>query len=253
MSLFEDIVVICNVQSQRGLYGHFALFSTGTAAIPGTLWTQLWTMDSSAKADSFAHLQKSFAKIFCKNHSGNPHSKASAPNTNWRLQIFKWKRLPSPHRDILGKSSEKSFIWSACFLAWPNQCLSFMKWKNNQKCSHIISLTNWRASDKPKQGIHGLFKENLACVPFVLKLKKKKSYRWHSNCFPQCPWRKHVQESLKGSGRSFGQKMYLSNSKSPPFPSKVKSYHQSVQNAKEQNLCIKKGPSATKNPNEINF
>ena len=62
MSLFEDIVVICNVQSQRGLYGHFALFSAGTATIPGTLWTQLWTMDSSAKADSFAHLQKSFRK-----------------------------------------------------------------------------------------------------------------------------------------------------------------------------------------------
>ena len=37
-------------------------FRRGTAAIPGTLWTRLWTMDSSAKADSFAHLQKSFRK-----------------------------------------------------------------------------------------------------------------------------------------------------------------------------------------------
>ena len=68
------------------------------------------------------------------------------------------------------------------------------------------------------------------------QIEEKKSYRWHSNCFPQCPWRKHVQESLKGSGRSFGQKMYLSNSKSPPFPSKVKSYNQIVQNARAESL-----------------
>ena len=102
MSLFEDIVVICNVQSQRGLYGHFALFSTGTAAIPGTLWTQLWTMDSSAKADSFAHLQKSFAKIIPEIHI--PKHPLPTPTED-----CKWKRLPSPHRDILGKSSEKIF------------------------------------------------------------------------------------------------------------------------------------------------
>ena len=60
--------------------------------------------------------------------------------------------------------------------SWPDRINVYPSWneKNNQKCSHIISLTNWRASDKPKQGIHGLFKENLACAPFVLKLKKKR-------------------------------------------------------------------------------
>ena len=47
------------MQSQCGLYGHFALFYLRTATIPGTLRTQLRTMDPSVKAESFAHLQRS--------------------------------------------------------------------------------------------------------------------------------------------------------------------------------------------------
>ena len=124
--LYLNIVVICNVQSQRGLYGHFALFSTGTAAIPGTLWTQLWTMDSSGKADSFAH--------FCKNHSGNPHSKASAPNTNWRLQMEKASLPPSWYfREVVRKN-----LLFGQLASWPDRSHVYPSW--NEKITNNFPI-----------------------------------------------------------------------------------------------------------------
>ena len=73
-----------------------------------TLWTlcTLFDGDSSNSRDTLdtavdnglqceSWLFCALAKIFCKNHSGNPHSKASAPNTNWRLQMEKASLPPS--------------------------------------------------------------------------------------------------------------------------------------------------------------
>ena len=167
MSLFEHCGDLQCAVATWTLWTLCTLFDGDSSNSRDTLDT---AVDNGLQCESW--LFCALAKIFCKNHSGNPHSKASAPNTNWRLQMEKASLPPSWYfREVVRKN-----LLLGQLASWPDRINVYPSWneKNNQKCSHIISLTNWRASDKPKQGIHGLFKENLACVPFVLKLKKKR-------------------------------------------------------------------------------
>ena len=93
-------------------------------AVDNGLQCESWLFCALAKIFCKNLLRKSFAKIIPEIHI--PKHPLPTPTED-----CKWKRLPSPHRDILGKSSEKIFylvslLSKPCFLAWPNQCFKML-------------------------------------------------------------------------------------------------------------------------------
>ena len=112
-----------------------------------TLWTlcTLFDGDSSNSRDTLdtavdnglqceSWLFCALAKIFCKNHSGNPHSKASAPNTNWRLQMEKASLPPSWYfREVVRKN-----LLFGQLASWPDRINVYPSW--NEKITKNVPI-----------------------------------------------------------------------------------------------------------------